>query len=166
MDFGLIDITMRKAARISECGRYRYTLGRSWGRGRGMLLWVMLNPSTADANADDPTIRRCVDFSKRWGYAEMVVVNLFAYRSSNPGALTGVCGGAVGADNDRTIIEVGLRARDTVAAWGNHGGLMGRDLAVLPDLESPKCLGVTKGGFPCHPLYVPRDTKLIPYCGR
>lgn len=78
---------MERAAEFSGCGRYRYSLRRRWADGGPPACWIMLNPSTADAEKDAPTIRRCIGFSKAWGHNALVVVNLFALRSTDPTAL-------------------------------------------------------------------------------
>ena len=157
----LFDLDGRTAT-ISDCGQYRYDLGRRWAPGP-RLLWVMLNPSTADAMEDDPTIRRCIGFSKRDGYGSLIVVNLYAYRATNPKALL-TADDPEGPDN-WWHIQRAVRSSDAVVyAWGAttmpsdrhlwHGG------ALIP---SPLCLGHTKAGHPRHPLYVKGDQPFVPF---
>lgn len=157
-----------KSAQISECGLYRYNLQRVWSSGIIPRIYIMLNPSTADADVDDPTIRRCVAFAKRDGFGGVVVLNLFAFRATDPAALKGAAD-AIGPDNDDAIIamlcEVPRVYMPTaiIAAWGAHGGLMKRDAAVKGLLRSAglraSCFGLTKEGHPRHPLYLPADVK-------
>ena len=132
---------------LSEDRRYRYCLSRSWGRGERMA-WIMLNPSTADADVDDPTIRRCRSFAKAWGYGGLEVVNLFAYRATNPAALRLHGEAAIGPDNDAVIVKATFTAGIIIAAWGEKGRLLGRDASVLALLRrfydgSIYCLGTT-----------------------
>lgn len=162
-----------RGAVISPCGTYRYHLWRRVDgmgalRGDGRCVFIMLNPSTADADRDDPTIRKCVGFARRWGYAWISVVNLFAFRATDPRALRGggfvggMFGGPaykVGPENDDHIATVCGMASLVVCAWGTHGDLYGRDQAVLRQLRtsSVPChyLRLTKAGLPSHPLMLP-----------
>jgi len=147
-------------ATFSPCRQYRYTLTREVASldGHGVVCWVMLNPSTATAETDDPTIRRVKAFSRAWGYRSASIVNLFAYRSTEPRRLLYV-EDPVGPENDRVIREVAGNANAVVVAWGVHGAHRGRDAQVLALLAaigvSPLCLGTTRGGHPKHPLYMP-----------
>jgi hypothetical protein len=149
-------------------GRYRYRLDRWWEGGEGRVCWIMLNPSTADATQDDPTIRRCITFSKAWGYASLVVVNLFALRATDPKALRLPAGAfqdeylsIIGPENDDTILAAEAESQRVVAAWGNHGSLHGRGADVREMLRTqPLHLGLTKTGEPRHPLYARADTQL------
>lgn len=147
------------AARFSEDGVYRYELARRWARGP-VATWIMLNPSTADAVQDDPTIRRCAGFTRSWGLSGIVVVNLFALRSTDPKVLR-IARDPVGPDNDDAIHDACVRARLVVAAWGTHGDLFRRNERVLELLAMTParvtCLGHTKDGHPRHPLYLPKD---------
>lgn len=132
------------------------------------LLYVMLNPSTADEHHDDATIRRCLGFAIRHGYANMAVVNLFAMRSTDPRRLRehALRELNIGPENDRTIVREAARADRIVAAWGTHGRFRGRDQAVLRLLAAHDvyCLGLSKHrGVPLHPLRLPVDTDLILY---
>lgn len=147
-------------ADISECGRYRYALGRHLGMlGGGRLVFVMLNPSTADAEHDDPTLRRCIGFAKAWGYGELVVCNLFALRATDPAGLR-TAEDPIGPDNDVAIAHWTQRAQRVVCAWGTLGALQGRDATVLAALRATRpvyALGFTRDGHPRHPLYVKAD---------
>jgi hypothetical protein len=151
---------------FSEDRVYRYRLTRRWGDSGTHAVWLMLNPSTADAMADDPTIRRCISFTKAWDLHGLTVVNLFALRSTDPKALKGHSD-PVGPANDRFIREAIHPWSVVVAAWGVHGALNGRGAQVIASLAAdgiePACLGVTKFGHPKHPLYVPAATKLMQY---
>lgn len=145
--------------------RYRYLLWRRWGHG-GTVAFVMLNPSTADAARDDPTIRRCAGFARTWGFGGMAVVNLFALRATDPARLRRARD-PVGRENDHHIAAAAATADAVVVAWGVHGGLGARDRAVLALLAGlrPRCLGVTRAGQPRHPLYLPAATRSRPYAG-
>lgn len=146
---------------------YRYTLERDVGTlltaasGRDAeVLFVMLNPSTADEHVNDPTVRRCEDFACVWGYTKLTVCNLFALRSTDPRVLS-IHPDPVGPDNDAWIRECAGRADKIIAAWGIHGKLYDRGEAVLDILWSystPHCLGLTADGLPKHPLYLAKLT--------
>lgn len=185
-------------ATISECGQYRYTLVREWrswksaqwdmwkdeadqpvldGDGAQLgepkpCVFVMLNPSTADGNQDDPTIRRCVAFAKAWGYDRLEVVNLFAYRATDPKDLFAIsaAGDPIGPDNQRAVEDACWDAGIVVCAWGAHGGYIDQDETVLGWIEgagaTPYALKLTKDGYPSHPLYLKGDLQPFPYRGR
>lgn len=145
-------------ADFSPCGVYRYTLRRQWLIGEGTVLWVMLNPSTADASQDDPTIRRCIGFSKAWGYQGLTVANIFALRSTDPKKLLAI-DDPIGPDNDTWLERLVSKGHDrVVAAWGARGGERGLQVAELLSRHADvHCLGITKGGQPRHPLYLSKD---------
>lgn len=161
---------MRTDAVISPCGTWRYALSRQWDDDLSRLPFIMLNPSTADASLDDPTIRRCMGFARREGFGGIYVANLFAYRSPNPEDVVAAGGRAVGPDNDRHLLEVLARAVDAavpiVCAWGaSLPGHLGRALWVKRNAlgvgADLRCLGATKEGHPRHPLYVKGDQPLV-----
>lgn len=164
----LFDLPPRRgaltAAVVSPCGTYRYTLDWVWDAGLPVALFIMLNPSTADATEDDPTIRRCRTFAKREGCGGLTVVNLFALRATNPDALT-KHQDPIGPGNDTYILRALRRDPEVViAAWGAH--LFARPrvaavAAILAPVWQVNCLGTTKGGDPRHPLYVRGDTPLV-----
>lgn len=144
-------------------GPYRYLLWRVWDPDLPRLLWMLLNPSTADEDVDDPTLRRVLGFSHSFGFGGLEVVNLFALRSPDPRALAHTAD-PVGPENDSYIREALERATKIVAAWGRFGVLYRRDRSVLAQIDYPIfCLGVTRNGNPRHPLYLPRDTSLCPF---
>lgn len=160
---------IERTATISPCGTYRYDLTRRWGDGP-TALWVMLNPSTADATEDDPTIRRCIGFSKREGCGRLAVVNLYAYRATDPKALL-TAENPIGPDNLATVRRWLMDASLVVAAWGawpltNHriapARLHVEGLATMHG-HDVKCLGTTKAGAPRHPLYVRGDQPFVSY---
>lgn len=159
---------VEKSARISSCGLYRWTLSRHWGPGEA-LVFVMLNPSTADADTDDPTIRRCIGFAKREGYDGIVVMNLYAFRATKPATLL-TCGDPVGLENDAylqmLLTERVRRGLPVVAAWGANADRDPARVAEVLDLVAFvdwRCLGTTKQGAPKHPLYIKGDQPLVPY---
>jgi hypothetical protein len=157
-----------KTATLSPCGRYRFTLSRVWNQGARRICWVMLNPSTADAQQDDPTIRRCVGFSVAWGYDALVVVNLFAFRNKDPKTLlTRPRSDIEHAQNDASIREAALASQAVVCAWGSNGHhFRERADAVRLLLQgtglTPHHLGMTTQGQPQHPLYVPAARMALP----
>ena len=151
-----------KNATFSSCRTYRYSLFRIWDKEKKYVLFIGLNPSTADKEADDPTIRRCVNYAKNWGYGGFKMVNLFAYRSTFPSNLKKVKY-PVGEDNDKYIVKLSKKADITVAAWGNNGDFYSRDKEVLSLVPSLMCLKINKSGQPAHPLYLKKDLKLINY---
>jgi len=159
------DLTGTATAQFSPCRTYRYVLTRTWGGGPP-AVFVMLNPSTADAMADDPTIRRCKQFARRSARGGLVVVNLFALRATDPRELR-KHRDPVGEDNDWCIREYCAPGALIVAAWGAHGSLRGRDRAVAGLLRGVgadlRCLGTTAAGAPRHPLYVRGDAPLVSY---
>ena len=152
---------MHKAAILSVCGTWRYTLERVWDASKPLVVFILLNPSKADAEVDDNTLRRGIDFARRWGYGGVVFVNLFAFRSTDPKNLS-YSDGIVGPDNDRHILEQVARADRVVLAWGANGGHLQRDKEVLKLLEGITLwhLGLTKDGHPKHPLRLAKTTRL------
>lgn len=141
---------------------YRYALWRTWDDRRTALACVLLNPSTADERTLDPTVRRCLYMAQRRGFGSLRVVNIFAYRSTDPDALRRV-DDPVGPANDRYIRAAVARAERVLAAWGNGGLLMDRGRrvrALLRGCRNLCCLGMTKAGEPRHPLYVPNGAVL------
>jgi hypothetical protein len=154
----------KSRALLSECGTYRYRLSRQWTFGAFRLAWVMLNPSTADAEQDDPTIRRCMGFARAWGYGGIVVVNLFALRATDPRELRHHAD-PVGVENDEHIRKVARDEGAVVCAWGAHPFASERAAEVLRIIRANQptalCLGTTKGGAPRHPLYVKGTTELV-----
>jgi len=154
------------SAVISECRRYRYELWRTWDTHKGYVLFIGLNPSTADATVDDPTIRRCVGFARKWGYGALAMANLFAWRATDPKELY-VADDPVGPENHVAIHGLIQNAGMVIAAWGTHGSYRNRDeevRAMIPRFNCERklfCLGVNKNGSPKHPLYV--KSSRMPY---
>jgi len=154
---------------FSPCRLYRYLLFRDLGMQGPTLTVVMLNPSTADAVRDDPTIRRVIGFANALGSGAVEVVNLFAMRATNPHAML-AADDPVGPKNDEYLTSALDRARGegrfVLAAWGNHGGRRSRDFHVLHKLGDGvewRCLGRTHRGFPRHPLYVSKAQVMVPF---
>lgn len=152
---------MDTAAELSICRQYRYALWRRWCDGP-QVLFVMLNPSTADETVDDPTIRRCIAFAKSWGFGSLSVGNLFALRTPSPLKLK-QSESPIGSLNDTWLQELQTAASLTISAWGNHGSFMGRSSVVRARLSQPHILGLTKAGEPRHPLYVSATTQPQPW---
>lgn len=164
---------MEGSAEISECGRYRWWLRRSWRtwteqgehvKTKGVCCFVMLNPSTADDRQDDPTIRRCLGFARRWGYGTLSVRNLFPWRATDPRDLFRA-ETVTGGERGNAEILAACTADLLVLAWGaNVPFQRDREVLRLWDAFPDKplfCLGTTKKGKPRHPLYVPADTDPV-----
>ena len=147
---------------LSDDGQYRYVLTRAWGPRPWMNL-IMLNPSTADASEDDPTIRRCKGFARSLGYGGIVVTNLFAYRATDPRKLR-IVEDPVGPDNNEHLVREATRVLGHVyAAWGAlaNPDRVQQVLGLIPG--TLKALGLTKHGRPRHPLYLRGDTTPVVY---
>jgi hypothetical protein len=154
---------------MSQCGQYRYLLSRDGDMTatRGPAVFIMLNPSTADAWIDDPTIRRCRSFAKAWACNGISVANLYALRSTDPSALWHHPE-PIGPENDEWLTRIAATASEVVCAWGANAqperarivaGMLAANGVQL------KCLGTTKSGAPRHPLYVPASQPLIEWRG-
>lgn len=162
------DLLIDKSAIISDCGAYRYELQRRWAKEGPAMIFVMLNPSTADAEVDDPTIRRCIGFARRENCDAICVVNLFAFRSPSPTEMKRASD-PIGPDNNAYLRRVFLSASawgvPVVAAWGAHGSFKRRDARVYEIAKGEgvlmQCLGKTKDGAPKHPLYLASGAPLI-----
>lgn len=165
---------MTTAAVFSPDRTCRYELRRRVGLADGTVMWIMFNPSTADEELNDPTIRRCMDFSQRWGFGEMIVVNLLPIRSPNPKeawawyrSITDVGQPHMGSgfyENRRHINEVAMsmdpNTDKVVAAWGSLANDLGWSFRDNTLIEPLYCLGLNADGQPKHPLYVPRNREL------
>ena len=159
---------MERGATISPCGVYRYRLSRIWQPEHGLVVWILLNPSTADAVWDDPTVRRGIGFTQDWGYGGLIFVNLFAFRATSPLVMMSEAD-PIGPENDAQIVAAasGPQVRRVVVAWGQHGDFRDRDRHVTRLLREHgvrlECLGLTKEGHPRHPVRLAGDTRLVPY---
>lgn len=172
---------------FSPCRMYRYTLWREWpkpkvtftemadpnhffspprGTHDQFVQFIGLNPSTADEKLDDPTIRRCIQFAKDWGYGAFCMTNIFAWRDTLPEKMKQAAD-PIGSDNDRWLLEISKGAGLVVAAWGNHGTHLYRGAKVKMMLRDNginlMCFRMTKAKQPEHPLYMKGDTKPIPF---
>lgn len=147
--------------------KYRYVLSRTWDASKKSVLWIMLNPSTADQNVFDPTVRRCFGFSQDWGFGRMVVCNIFAYRSTDPEMLL-LVPDPVGPLNNEKIEEEIEKSQLVMVAWGAHKIVRttNRHREVMDLIHRhgyvPHTLKLTNSGYPSHPLYIPKDSPRIP----
>jgi hypothetical protein len=161
--FDVPSLAVKSDAVLSVCGTYRYRLTRQWDASLPPLGWVMLNPSTADHRHDDPTVRRCMAFARRWGLGGVVIRNLFALRATDPGELTR-CSDPLGPLNSAELAEAAAEPL-TVLAWGAGAPLeLGAHVSSAIAAQcrrrgtSLAVLGWTKSRAPRHPLYVRADT--------
>ncbi|AJG18802.1 DUF1643 domain-containing protein [Cupriavidus basilensis] len=162
---------MKKTAVVSECGTYRYRLGRRWDDGPAMLF-VMLNPSTADAEQDDPTIRKCIGFATRKGFGAVEVVNLFGYRATNPADLK-AAGYDSGPENQRAITDAVRESIDEggaiVLAWGANARGLAAPVVVQGIVRGmgakAHALRLLDDGTPAHPLMLPYSCELVEVAG-
>jgi len=149
-------------AAFSEDRIYRYALWRNWQPGGKRVLFVGLNPSTADEKHNDPTIRRCLGFARDWGFSGLLVGNLFAWRATRPEDLKKAVQ-AVGPENTDWLLKMDRAAGLTIVCWGNHGKLIGQDRLVTALLNRPYCIKINAGGAPAHPLYLPKSLRPKPF---
>lgn len=144
---------------LSPCRRWRYLLWRRWDEDAPVCAFIGLNPSTADETVNDQTVSKCVRYAKAWGYGAMWMLNLFAFRATDPKVMKAQHGNAVGPRNDEYLTACGKRASVVVAAWGCHGTFRDRELTVRRMMWASgidlSCLRETKDGHPQHPLYLP-----------
>ncbi len=151
---------MYKTATLSDNRKYRYTLWRTWEYEKSYVVFIGLNPSTADETEDDPTIRRCIGYVKSWGYGSLCMVNLFAYRATNPIDMR-IQLDPIGPENDTFIFDVCKQAMLVIAAWGTQGDCFQRDQEIIRLIPGLYILKLTKQGFPAHPLYLSKNLKPI-----
>ncbi len=157
-------MTTEKSAIFSRCNRYRYELQRCWSKRvskKATVTFIGLNPSTADATVDDPTIRKCIAYAHGWGYSRMIMVNLFAWKATDPASLH-YSADPVGSLNDTYIKRAVNRSSVVIACWGEQGTLHNR----AEELRSRyprrlRCLKVNRSGEPTHPLYLPAELKPV-----
>lgn len=149
-------------AKFSACRRWRYLLWRCWDKSGPVANFLMLNPSTADEFRLDPSCTRARNYAERWGFGAVVITNIFAWRSTDPGALRMV-ENPVGRGNDRAILQAAKAAKLVVCAWGNHGMHRERSRRVLALLRREDVplnfLRMNDCGEPAHPLYLPQSLK-------
>ncbi|AXQ68351.1 hypothetical protein HOT99_gp266 [Caulobacter phage CcrBL10] len=165
----VIENDVIKAAILSQCETFRYMLMRVWDPSKPLLIFMMLNPSTATARLDDNTIRRCMGFARRDDYGGIIVVNLFAFRSKSP-AIMKAAPDPIGPLNARFLqhaFEYAVTAKaDVIAGWGVHGEFKDQDYGAVQQAEitgvEVKCLGKSKDGHPRHPLYIAGDQPFEP----
>ena len=142
---------------ISEDEKYRYALWRIWDEDKPTVMFIMLNPSTADATKNDATINKCVAYAKRWGlYGGIFVCNLYALRSRDPGLLK-FDQDPIGPDCDKWLITVSAMCTMKIAAWGNKILSQGRVFRVKTIVSPLNCLEKSKAGNPKHPLYLRKN---------
>lgn len=153
---------MDKGAIISEDTKYRYSLHRIWDANLPKVAFIGLNPSTADKDIDDPTIKRCIEFVKNWGYGGFYMLNLFAYRATDPNELTKT-EDPIGINNTKTILETISKVEKVICAWGNEGILMNQNKTILSLIPKPYCLKINTTGEPAHPLYLSGTLEPIEY---
>lgn len=168
-----------RTCHFSPCRTYRYELRIIWDPSRKPQMFIGLNPSTADEENDDPTVRRCIDFAQRWGAGGLVMANACAYRATDPKAMLAFDGDRIGPENTIDYLEKlasGCINRP-IAAWGKHAAMVKCFLTVrglgsafvdrggfLTRFMGPlDCLRFNGDGSPCHPLYLPKDLKPIPF---
>ncbi|MGB0514467.1 MAG: DUF1643 domain-containing protein [Wenzhouxiangellaceae bacterium] len=152
---------MRSGAHFSRCRRFRYALWREWDATRPVVMMIGLNPSTADATRNDPTIRRCIGFARDWGYGAVWVTNLFAFRATDPTDLK-AAPDPVGPRNDLWLRRTARRADALVAAWGNDGAMRGRSERVRAMFGARlHVIRINASGEPAHPLYLPKRLQPV-----
>lgn len=152
---------MRNTAALSECRKYRFALWRTWDESKPNVMFIGLNPSTADENKDDPTLTRCINYAKNWGFGGVCIANLFAYRATDPNEMK-TEKDPIGSENNKWLMQLYNNAGLVVAAWGNDGVYLGRSKQVKKLLPNLHCLKLNKSGEPAHPLYQKADIEPVP----
>ncbi len=154
---------MKRETIFSPCRLYRYALWREWDFTNPRALQVIgLNPSTADEALDDPTIRRCIDYAKRWGFGALCMTNLFAWRDTQPEAMK-LAADPIGPDNETWLLRAASACEMTLAAWGTNGNYRDRASYVMGLMPFLRAIQINKDGSPKHPLYCRADLVPIPF---
>lgn len=159
---------MRNDCQFSACRRYRYSLRHEIDDlplvGERLIMWIGLNPSTADENTLDPTLRRIRAFTLRERGTAFVMTNLFAWRDTDPKNMMAATN-PVGPENDATLLNFAAKSDLIICAWGGGGEHLGRAASVMEMLEgwNASCLGKNADGSPRHPLYLAANTPLVPF---
>ncbi len=155
-------MTTTSSATFSPDRIHRYALWRTWDKSKGIAMFIGLNPSTADEVKNDPTVTRCINYAKRWGYGGMIMSNIFAFRATDPKVMKAAID-PVGAENDKWLLKLAEEASIIMAVWGNHGEFKKRGKAVMNLFEGIElhCLTMNKTGHPKHPLYCSNELKPV-----
>lgn len=177
----MIDLFTERTCHFSPCRKYRYVLKIIWDSSKKPQMILGLNPSSADEENDDPTIRRCIDFAQRWGAGGLVMCNAAAYRATDPRVMLAFDGDKVGEENTVAYLEsIAAQCRNKpIAAWGKHASKIfwqghdglsqcawNRNQELKKFMGPLDCLRINGDGSPCHPLYLPASLTPIPwnYC--
>lgn len=156
---------MIKGAIISDCKYYRYSLWRLWDQSKRTITFIGLNPSTADAQEDDHTILKLIEYTKKWCFGGFYVVNLFAYRATDSKKIKQIID-PVGENNDDYIASAMEQSELVIAMWSNHGNYNGRADEVyeaIKHMNMIHCFKVNRTGEPAHPLMLSYDTQPVVY---
>ena len=153
---------INSGAVFSEDRIHRYVLVREWDLNKPSLMVVSLNPSTADEKKNDPTVRRCIGFAKKWGFGKLIMTNIFAFRATLPEDLFN-SKNPVGNKNDYWLKKLSKKADKVLLAYGNHGKFRNRHDEILKIINNPYCIKKSKTGMPMHPLYLKYTKKPVSY---
>jgi hypothetical protein len=157
---------LKSTAVFSSCRTWRYILHRVWAADQPQVMVVGLNPSTATETVNDPTVTRCINYARAWGYGGMVMTNLFAFRATDLRVMK-AAPDPVGPENNHWLLETAKNSSLVLCAWGNHGVYENR-AQIIPELFrgtgiTLHCLGFTKFGAPKHPLYLKADLRPVEF---
>lgn len=152
---------LKTDAVLSECRKYRFALWRIWDESKPYAMIIGLNLSTADETEDDPTVKRCIEFARSWGYGGLCMANLFAFRATMPTDMF-TASDPIGVENDKWLIKLAKSAGVVVAAWGNNGTYLSRSKEVIQLIPDLHCLKMNKTGEPAHPLYLKATLRPTP----
>ncbi len=152
---------MKTDAKFSNCLNYRFALWRTWDESKPFAMFIGLNPSKADEVEHNPTINRCINLAKSWGYGGACMANLFAYRATDPSEMK-LQIDPVGAENDEWLVKLASGAGVVVAVWGSAGNHLNRSKVVKDMLSNLHYLKINKSGEPAHILYLKTDLKPVP----
>ena len=153
---------METDAALSPCRKYRYALWRTWDKSKKKVMFIGLNPSTADEKNDDTTITRCISYAKQWGYGGLIMGNLFALRSTSPKEMM-KANDPIGSENDKWLVKLSKNVDVVVGMWGNDGVFLKRNSEVSKLFPDLRCFRVTVRDQPHHTRGLPDGISHIPY---